>query len=64
MSKQQLIDAIQQHNRSATQEFLFTFDEQALSNYLSHLVYRTRPRGVASRWIRPTETHAVVTRRR
>lgn len=64
MSKQQLIEAIQEHNRSATQDFLFGFDEAALSNYLSHLVYRTRPRGTAARWIRPTETHAIVTRAR
>lgn len=64
MSKQQLIEAIQVHNRSATQDFLMGFNEEALNNYLNHLEYRRRPRNGSARWIRPVETPAIVTRQK
>lgn len=62
MSKQQLIEAIREHNRSATDDFLVSFDEAALSNYLHHLQFKTGPRGSSTCWVRTGETPAVVSR--
>ena len=64
MSKQQLIDSIQQHNPTANAEFLIYFDEAALHRYLHHLHYGKRPRGSQNLWIRGGETAAVVIRTR
>lgn len=64
MSKQQLIEAIREHNRSASDDFLIGFDEAALSNYLNHLQYKIGPRSGAAAWVRTGETPAVVTRQR
>jgi hypothetical protein len=61
MSKQQLIEAIRQHNRSASSEFLVEFSQEALNDYLTHLRYKQRPRASAS-WIRRGDSAAVVTR--
>ena len=38
MSKRELIDCICQINRSAKAEFLATFSEQDLTDYLEHLL--------------------------
>ncbi len=38
MSKRELIDRICQINRGAKPEFLATFSEEDLSNYLDHLM--------------------------
>ena len=38
------------------------FDEQALSRYLDRLRHVVGHRGRSSRWIRPGETRAVVSR--
>ncbi len=62
MSKTQLIEAIRDHNPSASSEFLLNFDEGALSHYLHHLEYRDQPRGPRSEWVRVRETRAVCTR--
>ncbi|NBB84595.1 MAG: hypothetical protein GVY28_14480 [Alphaproteobacteria bacterium] len=62
MSKYQLIEAIRHINRSATEEFLRTFDETALNKYLDHLEYRLAPRNVRAFWVRPGDTAAIVTR--
>lgn len=62
MSKNQLIEAIREQNRTATAEFLAVFDEDALSNYLNHLNYRHGPRGSHAVWVRPKDTAAIVTR--
>ncbi len=62
MSKLQLIEAIRQINRGATEDFLRSFDEPALSRYLDHLNYRLAPRGVRAVWVRPADTAAMVTR--
>jgi len=43
MSKNQLIEAIREQNRTATAEFLAVFDEDALSNYLNHVTRAGRP---------------------
>ena len=60
MSKQQIIEAIRQHNRSAEVDFLISFDEQALRTYLQRL--QTLVGGRGSVWVQQGETRAVVTR--
>jgi hypothetical protein len=62
LSKEHVIQAIQQINRSARQEWLALFDVSALRRYLDHLQRTLEPRGGHSIWIRPNETSAVVTR--
>ncbi len=62
MSKHQIIEAIRQHNRSATEEFLALFDEQALQSYLRRLTTLLGHRGRDSVWVRQGDTPAVVTR--
>lgn len=62
MSKQQMIDAIRQHNRSAEAEFLIEFDESALKSYLQRLTMVQGGRGRGSVWVRTGETPAIVTR--
>lgn len=62
LNKDQVINAIQQINRSARQDFLMVFDTSALQRYLDHLQHVVEPRGSHSIWVRPTETRAVVTR--
>ena len=63
LSKAQIIDAIQQLNRSARREWLDMFATSALRRYLDHLQLTLEPRGRGSRWIRAAETPAIVTRR-
>jgi hypothetical protein len=62
MTKQQLIDQIREHNRTAQPEFLVSFNEDALNSYLDHLKYKVAPRHVRSVWVRPGDTAAIVTR--
>ena len=62
MSKQQLIEAIRNHNKSASVDFLYDFTETDLIKYLHHLRYINRPRGKYSVWVRPGDTAAIVTR--
>jgi len=62
LNKNQIIEGIQQINRSARQEWLSLFDVSALSRYLDHLQRTLEPRGGHSIWVRPNETNAVVTR--
>ncbi len=62
MSKQQLIDAIRNHNRSAQDSFLITFDQQVLETYLRRLQTVQGNRGKGSVWVRPADSPAVVTR--
>jgi len=63
MSKQQIIEAIRQHNRTANQELLTTFDEHTLENYLKRLTLINGRRGRASVWVRQPDTTSIVTRR-
>lgn len=56
--KQFLIDTIRQHNPSAGVEFLTTFDEKALGQYLDHLVFRTQPRDRQATWVRNHDARA------
>ncbi len=62
MSKLQIIEAIRNRNRTANQEFLISFDERALANYLERLTTINGQRGRGSRWVRQGDTPAVVTR--
>ena len=64
MSKQQLIEAIQHHNRGADSTFLMTFDEPALDHYLQRLTHLQGHRGPGAVWVRRAETPAIVTRGR
>lgn len=64
MSKQQMIDLIQQRNRSASSEFLVKFDEEALQNYLSRLTTLQDHRGRATVWVRKGISPACITRKR
>jgi hypothetical protein len=62
MSKQQMIEAIREHNRSAPDAFLVSFNERALESYLRRLTTIQGRRGRASVWVREAETPAIVTR--
>ena len=62
LNKEQIIQAIQQINRSARKEWLSLFDASALQRYLDHLEQTLEPRGGHSIWVRPSENRAVVTR--
>lgn len=62
LSKEQIIQGIQQINHSARTEWLSLFDASALQRYLDHLQQTLEPRGGHSIWVRSNETTAVVTR--
>ncbi len=62
MSKQQMIEAIRQVNRSASDEFLGGFEPSQLDRYLRRLSQIHNCRGSASRWVREPETPAIVCR--
>ncbi len=62
MSKQQLIEQIHALNRSAQPEFLVTFDQQALEDYLKRLALTQSARGRASVWVRTGQSPASFTR--
>lgn len=62
MSKQQLIERIQQVNRSADEGFLVHFNQEALEKYLQRLDLTRGRRGRPSVWVRTGESPAVATR--
>jgi len=62
MSKQQMIEQIRQRNRSASNEFLIKFDEQALRTYLRRLTTVHGHRGRSSIWVRDGSAPASMTR--
>lgn len=62
MSKQQMIEAIRQHNRSASEKFLVTFDDRTLDTYLRRLTFLSNHRGRDSHWTREPQTTAIVSR--
>lgn len=64
MSKHELIAAIRGRNVTADERFLATFDERALSRYLSRLGLVGGAGGRGSAWVRDDPCRAVVTRRR
>ncbi|WP_145080865.1 hypothetical protein [Poriferisphaera corsica] len=62
MSKEQMIQAIRNRNRTAKPEYLGHFDEQDLQQYLARLTSIHGRRGRESRWVRNTTSPAVITR--
>jgi hypothetical protein len=64
MNKKQMIEQIRQRNRSASDEFLLSFDEQALAQYLERLTSVVGHRGKSSVWVRPADGPAIVGRER
>lgn len=64
MSKQQIIEAIREHNPGAGTDFLARFDTAALFRYLDRLRYMNASRREKPMWIRFAETPAAVTRAR
>ena len=62
MSKQQMIEAIRMHNRSAKPDFLIHFDEQTLDSYLRRLTTLHDHRGKETGWVRQCVTPAVTAR--
>lgn len=64
MDKEHLIQAIRQRNPSAEPDFLISFNENALNQYLDHLHYMVRPRQERNLWVRSAETPAILGRRR
>lgn len=62
MSKQEVIEQIQKTNRSASAEFLSSFDEAALRTYLRRLTTVLGHRGRGSTWVREGNAPAIVTR--
>lgn len=57
-----MIEAIRQHNRSATSDFLVHFDEQTLDSYLRRLTTLHDRRGKGTAWVRQSVKPAVTTR--
>jgi hypothetical protein len=62
MSKQQLIEAIQEHNRSVNDDFLKGFELGDLETYLQRLTRIANHRGRETGWVRSGAAPAVVTR--
>lgn len=62
MSKQQVIDAIRQVNRSAEQEMLDECDQLSLEQYLQRLRELNNHRGRTTIWVRPGGPTAFVRR--
>jgi len=62
MSKHEMIEQIRQRNRTASDEFLLSFDEQTLGDYLSRLTNLAGHRGRQSVWVRTTAHPAVTAR--
>lgn len=60
LSHEQLMLQIQSLNPTATVAYLARFSARALALYLAHLQSATEPRGRLARWIRPSETPAIL----
>ena len=64
LSRQQVVDQIISINRSATVQYLDQFEQKSLDTYLDHLLSSQQPRGRNSRWDRPGDAPAIMSRRR
>ena len=62
LTKNQLIDSIQQINCSARADWLGTSDISALHMYLNNLQRTLEPRGADSRWMRIQGTSPFIMR--
>ncbi|MEM9251409.1 MAG: hypothetical protein AAGB29_03575 [Planctomycetota bacterium] len=64
MTKQQMIDAIRERNRTASVEYLTSFEEDELKTYLARLTDLIGRRGRSSVWTRDTTEPCFVHRAR
>ncbi len=62
LTKNQLIDSIQEINSSARADWLAMFDISALHTYLNNLQRTLEPRGADSRWLRTQGTSPFIMR--
>jgi hypothetical protein len=62
LTREQVVDRIITINPTATAQFLERFKPESLEKYLDHLVVASGPRGGHSRWMRPGDSPAIVTR--
>jgi hypothetical protein len=62
LTREQVVDRIITINPTASTTFLSKFNEQSLGRYLDHLVATSGPRGRNSRWMRPGDSPAIMTR--
>lgn len=60
LSRLQVVERIMDLNHSATEAYLDTFSDRALTSYLAHLESAGQPRG--ARWVRPGDTPAIIVR--
>lgn len=60
LSRPQLLERIIGLNATATEEYLGTFSDRALAQYLAHLESAGSPRG--ARWERPGDSPAILVR--
>ena len=59
LTRDQLVEFIQERNPGAKPDFLVGFDRDALATYLEHLLAMEEPRGKRASWVRPGDTAAV-----
>ena len=64
LTREQIVDQIITINQSATAQYLDQFERRSLDTYLDHLLSAQQPRGPHSRWDRPGDTPAMMSRRR
>ncbi len=62
LTREQVVTRIIEINPTATSDFLASFSERSLGRYLDHLVVATGPRGGQSRWQRPDDIPAIMSR--
>lgn len=62
LTKNQLINSIQEINRSVRSDWLELFDISALRMYLNNLQRTLEPRGGDSRWLRTQGTSPFIVR--
>ncbi|MBC7771341.1 MAG: hypothetical protein H7210_02485 [Pyrinomonadaceae bacterium] len=60
LTREQVVDRILSMNTTASTDFLGSFSDSALRDYLDHLQSATIPRGPQARWVRRPGTRAVV----
>ncbi len=59
LTREQVMDRILSMNPTARMDFLGTFNDASLRDYLDHLQSATVPRGPQARWVRRGGTPAV-----
>ena len=59
LTREQVVDRILSMNTTARTDFLGSFSDAALRDYLDHLQSATIPRGPHARWVRRNGTRAV-----